>query len=238
MCGIFGYLNYLVPKSRKYIVETLMDGLQRLEYRGYDSAGIAFDGGNEVPLNDSPKMPCVVVRQKGKVMDLRNAVSKLDETNWDLEFETHAGIAHTRWATHGEPSAWNSHPQRSDENNEFVVVHNGIINNYKDLKAYLITKGFTFESETDTEVVVKLIKYLYDKHKAQGHKLTFQDLVELVISQVEGAFSFLFKSVHFPGELAASRRGSPLLIGVKCESQLATNHIPIVFSKGLILAFF
>lgn len=232
MCGIFGYLNYLVPKSRKYIVETLMDGLQRLEYRGYDSAGIAFDGGNEIPLNDSPKMPCVVVRQKGKVVDLRNAVAKLEDNNWDLEFETHAGIAHTRWATHGEPSAWNSHPQRSDEDNEFVVVHNGIINNYKDLKAYLITKGFTFESETDTEVVVKLIKYLYDKHKALGHNLTFQDLVELVISQVEGAFSFLFKSVHFPGELAASRRGSPLLIGVKCESQLATNHIPIVFSKG------
>lgn len=232
MCGIFGYLNYLVPKSRKYIVETLMDGLQRLEYRGYDSAGIAFDGSNEIPLNDNPKMPCVVVRQKGKVNDLRQAVTKLENTNWDLEFETHAGIAHTRWATHGEPSPVNSHPQRSDENNEFVVVHNGIINNYKDLKAFLISKGYKFESETDTEVVVKLIKYLYDKHKAQGDKLTFQDLVELVIAQVEGAFSFLFKSVHFPGELAASRRGSPLLIGVKCESQLATNHIPIVFSKG------
>lgn len=95
-----------------------------------------------------------------------------------------------------------------------------------------IGKGYKFESETDTEVVVKLIKFLYDKHKAQGDRLTFQDLVELVIAQLEGAFSFLFKSVHFPGELAASRRGSPLLVGVKCESQLATNHIPIVFSKG------
>ncbi|CAF0764622.1 unnamed protein product [Brachionus calyciflorus] len=232
MCGIFGYLNYLVPKSRKYIVETLMDGLQRLEYRGYDSAGIAFDGGNEIPLSDSAKLPCLVVRQKGKVNDLRKAVDCLQGTNWDLEFETHAGIAHTRWATHGEPSAHNSHPQRSDENNEFVVVHNGIINNYKDLKSFLISKGYKFESETDTEVVVKLIKYLYEKHKAQGDKLTFQDLVELVIAQLEGAFSFLFKSIHFPGELAASRRGSPLLIGVKCESQLATNHIPIVFSKG------
>lgn len=96
-----------------------------------------------------------------------------------------------------------------------------------------ITKGHKFESETDTEVVVKLIKYFYDKHRAQGDKLTFQDLVELVIGQLEGAFAFLFKSVHFPGELAASRRGSPLLIGVKCESQLATNHIPIFFSKGI-----
>jgi glutamine---fructose-6-phosphate transaminase (isomerizing) len=232
MCGIFGYLNYLVPKSRKYITDTLLTGLQRLEYRGYDSAGIAFDGGNEVTLSDKKPLPCQVVRQKGKVEELRKAVNKLD-LNWDIEFDTHAAIAHTRWATHGEPSPVNSHPQRSDENNEFVVVHNGIINNYKDLKAFLIGKGYKFESETDTEVVVKLIKYLYDKHKAAGDKITFQDLVELVIAQLEGAFSLLFKSVHFPGELACSRRGSPLLIGVKCESQLATNHIPIVFSKAV-----
>jgi len=232
MCGIFGYLNYLVPKPRRYIVETLINGLRRLEYRGYDSAGIAFDDGNEIPLADKQARPCKLVRQKGKVDELERCVKELDDVNWDIEFETHSGIAHTRWATHGEPSAINSHPQRSDLNNEFVVVHNGIINNYKDLKAFLIGKGYKFESETDTEVVVKLIKYLYDKHKAQGDKLTFQDLVELVIAQLEGAFSFLFKSIHFPGELAASRRGSPLLIGVKCDSQLATNHIPVVFSKA------
>jgi len=225
-------LNYLVPKSRRYITDTLLTGLQRLEYRGYDSAGIAFDGGNEITLSDKKPLPCQLVRQKGKVEELRKAVNKLD-LNWDIEFDTHAAIAHTRWATHGEPSPVNSHPQRSDESNEFVVVHNGIINNYKDLKAFLVGKGYKFESETDTEVVVKLIKYLYDKHKAAGDKITFQDLVELVIAQLEGAFSLLFKSVHFPGELACSRRGSPLLIGVKCESQLATNHIPIVFSKAV-----
>lgn len=233
MCGIFGYLNYTVPKSRKYIVETLISGLRRLEYRGYDSAGLAFDSGNELPLDDKYDLPIQLVRQKGKVDELEKEVKKLTDVNWDLEFDVHCGIAHTRWATHGEPSPHNSHPQRSDENNEFLVVHNGIINNYKDVKAFLIGKGFHFESETDTEVVVKLIKFLYDKHKAQGDNLTFQDLVELVITQLEGAFSFLFKSVHFPGELAASRRGSPLLIGVKCESQLATNHIPVVFSKGV-----
>lgn len=232
MCGIFGYLNYMVPKQRQYIVETLVNGLRRLEYRGYDSAGLAFDGGNELTFGDNHRLPCELVRQKGKVDELQKLITSMESTNWDLEFETHAGIAHTRWATHGEPSAVNSHPQRSDATNEFVVVHNGIINNYKDLKEFLKGKGFEFESETDTEVVAKLIKYLYDKHKKLGHKLTFQDLVELVITQLEGAFSFLFKSVHFPGELAASRRGSPLLIGVKCESELATNHIPIVFSKA------
>jgi glucosamine--fructose-6-phosphate aminotransferase (isomerizing) len=231
MCGIFGYLNYLVPQSRKHIVDTLITGLRRLEYRGYDSAGLAFDGSNELPLCSSQKIPIELCRAKGKVDELQKHVDSMESINWDLEFETHAGIAHTRWATHGEPSAVNSHPQRSDRNNEFVVVHNGIINNYKDLKAFLEKKGFVFESETDTEVVVKLAKYLYDKHRANGDKLSFQDLVELTCAQLEGAFSFLFKSIHFPGELACTRRGSPLLIGVKCESQLATNHIPVLFSK-------
>lgn len=118
--------------------------MSRLEYRGYDSAGLAFDGGNEVPLSDKQSLPCMVVRQKGKVNDLKKRIDEIKDLNWGLEFDVHAGIAHTRWATHGEPSAVNSHPQRSDENNEFVVVHNGIINNYKDLKAFLVRLFFFF----------------------------------------------------------------------------------------------
>uniref|UniRef100_A0A3P9N7M9 glutamine--fructose-6-phosphate transaminase (isomerizing) n=1 Tax=Poecilia reticulata TaxID=8081 RepID=A0A3P9N7M9_POERE len=142
---------------------------------------------------------------------------------------THFGLAHTRWATHGEPSAVNSHPQRSDKNNEFVVIHNGIITNYKDLKKYLITKGYEFESETDTEVIAKLIKYLYDNR--ENDSVTFSTLVERVIQQLEGAFALVFKSRHYPGEAVSTRRGSPLLIGVRSEHELPTEQIHVQYNN-------
>ncbi|KAM9451704.1 glutamine--fructose-6-phosphate aminotransferase [isomerizing] 2 [Clarias gariepinus] len=223
MCGIFAYLNYRVPRTRKEILATLVQGLQRLEYRGYDSAGVAVDSSgkqeNEICL----------FKKKGKVKALDEELYKNDEIDLERELDTHFGIAHTRWATHGEPSAVNSHPHRSDKKNEFVVIHNGIITNYKELKKYLISKGYEFESETDTEVIPKLIKYLYDNR--ESNQVSFSTLVERVIQQLEGAFALVFKSVHFPGEAVVTRRGSPLLIGVRSQYKLSTEQIPIQYNE-------
>ncbi|XP_052685334.1 glutamine--fructose-6-phosphate aminotransferase [isomerizing] 1-like isoform X5 [Crassostrea angulata] len=225
MCGIFAYLNYLVPAKRKEILEILVNGLKRMEYRGYDSAGVGFEGTNT--KNGSHELK--TIKQKGKVARLEEEIAQTTDLDFEKEFDTHIGIAHTRWATHGEPSPTNSHPQRSDPTNEFLVCHNGIITNYKDLKSFLITKGMVFESETDTEVIVKLVKHISDKHKDSA--ISFRELVELTVQQLEGAFSLVFMSSKFPGECVSTRRGSPLVIGVKSKAKLSTDHIPILYSK-------
>ncbi|XP_048256809.1 glutamine--fructose-6-phosphate aminotransferase [isomerizing] 2-like isoform X5 [Haliotis rufescens] len=226
LCGIFAYLNYLVPSTRREILDILINGLKRLEYRGYDSAGVAFEGSNV----DSKECFIKVIRQIGKVNMLEEAVRTAQDVNFEKPYNVHVGIAHTRWATHGEPSTRNSHPQRSDPDNEFVIVHNGIITNYKDIKSFLENKGMKFESETDTEVIVKLVKHLWETHKTS--KITFRELVEVAIQQLEGAFALAMTSTHFPGEIVTTRRGSPLLIGVKSRAKLTTDHIPILYSKG------
>jgi glucosamine--fructose-6-phosphate aminotransferase (isomerizing) len=152
-------------------------------------------------------------QEKGKVKLLENKIWD-QELNFEKEFENHLGIAHTRWATHGEPSPLNAHPHTSDDTNEFVMVHNGIITNYKDIRAYLNMKGYPLITETDTECIVKLLKYIYDKDKEAGKNSSFADLVKETIQELEGAFALVFKSSHFPNECIATRRGSPLLIGV------------------------
>ncbi|KAF7228124.1 glutamine--fructose-6-phosphate aminotransferase [isomerizing] 2 isoform X1 [Nothobranchius furzeri] len=228
MCGIFAYLNYQVPRTRKEIFETLVKGLQRLEYRGYDSAGIAVDSPHKT-TSDINNSICLI-KKKGKVKALDEEIHQKELLDLDEELHTHFGLAHTRWATHGEPSALNSHPHRSDKNNEFVVIHNGIITNYKELKKYLITKGYEFESDTDTEVIPKLIKYIYDNR--ENNSITFSTLVERVIKQLEGAFALVFKSRHYPGEAVSTRRGSPLLIGVRSEHELHTEHIPVQYNNA------
>ncbi|XP_034885260.1 glutamine--fructose-6-phosphate aminotransferase [isomerizing] 2 isoform X1 [Mirounga angustirostris] len=223
MCGIFAYMNYRVPRTRKEIFETLIKGLQRLEYRGYDSAGVAIDGHN----NEVKERHIQLVKKRGNVKALDEELYKQDSMDLKVEFETHFGIAHTRWATHGVPNAVNSHPQRSDKGNEFVVIHNGIITNYKDLRKFLESKGYEFESETDTETIAKLIKYVFDNRETED--ITFSTLVERVIQQLEGAFALVFKSIQYPGEAVATRRGSPLLIGVRSKYKLSTEQIPILY---------
>ncbi|XP_049860509.1 glutamine--fructose-6-phosphate aminotransferase [isomerizing] 2-like isoform X5 [Schistocerca gregaria] len=220
MCGIFAYLNYLTPKTRREILELLVNGLKRLEYRGYDSAGVALDSADGQDI--------AIVKKSGKVQALQDEILSKEKT---LDFEgttdCHVGIAHTRWATHGVPSEVNSHPQRSDPNHSFVVVHNGIVTNYKDVKMFLEKKGYRFESETDTEIIAKLVHHLYAQHP----NYSFRELVEQVIQQLEGAFALAFKSKYFPGECVATRRGSPLLVGIKTKTRLATDHVPILYSK-------
>lgn len=200
-------------------MECLIKGLQRLEYRGYDSAGVAIDGDKAGKMN--------IVRKSGKVKMLEDAIWCREDIDFDTVFTTHIGIAHTRWATHGAPYDHNSHPHTSDPSNEFVVVHNGIITNYKDIKKFLILKGHEFESETDTEIIAKLIKHINDTQSG----LSFRELVEQVIQQLEGAFALVFKSSRFPGQCVASRRGSPLLVGIQSKNQLANDFIPVSYSK-------
>jgi len=222
MCGIFGYLNFNRSRTKREIAQTLLNGLKRLEYRGYDSAGIAFDGskGSNAQMTE-------IIRGPGKVKFLEDKVFK-SEIDFDEEFDHHCGIAHTRWATHGAPSETNSHPQ-SVADNDFTVVHNGILTNYFPLRCFLEKQGYHFKSETDTECIPILLKYLYDTKECD---LTFLQLVERCVGQLEGAFAIVVKSRLYPNELIATRRSSPLLIGINSTSKLNTDHIPILYSKG------
>jgi glucosamine--fructose-6-phosphate aminotransferase (isomerizing) len=228
MCGIFAYLNYSTPKSRQFILETLVNGLQRLEYRGYDSAGVAVDGTGVDSTID-------IFKSKGKVYKLKEEIfSNGNNIGQHEELPNHLGIAHTRWATHGEPSALNAHPHRSDLESQFVVVHNGIITNYKHIKQYLQHKGYGTESDTDTEIICKLIKFIYDRDQASEEcttKLKFPELVEQTVLQLEGSFALVFKSLHFPNECVATRKGSPLLIGVKSDKPITMDRIPVLSRK-------
>lgn len=223
MCGIFGYCNFLVEKSRGEIIDTLVEGLQRLEYRGYDSTGIAIDGDKEDEV--------LIFKQIGKVEALKKEIES-QNPNRESRFITHCGIAHTRWATHGEPKKVNCHPHRSDPKSTFVVVHNGIITNFRDLKQLLTNKGYTFESDTDTECIAKLFKHIYDTNMKNGHDPDFHELTKQVLQELEGSYGLLCKSIHYPNEIIATRKGSPLLIGVKSEKKMKVDFVDVEFPDG------
>ena len=200
MCGIVGYLG------KKSSYEILINGLKRLEYRGYDSAGIALLGNKEIS----------VFKKKGKVNDLEQIIS-------NDSFTSTIGIGHTRWATHGEPNDVNAHPHVSNSG-DLAIIHNGIIENYGAIKEDLIKKGYTFQSQTDTEVFVNFIEDI-----KKNENLSLEDALRVALSKVIGAYAIAIISRETPNKLVAARKGSPLVLGLgKDEFFLASDATPII----------
>lgn len=202
MCGIVGYIG----KRSAYPI--LIKGLNRLEYRGYDSAGVAL-------INESNDLH--VYKVKGKVADLQRE-------SVDKDISGCLGIGHTRWATHGEPNTVNAHPHVS-QSGKLALVHNGIIENYAILKSRLEKKGYTFKSETDTEVLVQLIEYVM-----VSNKLDLMSSVQLAMDKVEGAYAIAVVKQDDPNEIVVAKKSSPLVIGVGKDNDyfLASDATPIV----------
>ncbi|WP_291275522.1 glutamine--fructose-6-phosphate transaminase (isomerizing) [Flavobacterium sp.] len=201
MCGIVGYIGHREAYS------IIIKGLKRLEYRGYDSAGVVLYDGSDLKLS----------KTKGKVSDLEARVAEEISTNGNI------GMGHTRWATHGVPNDVNSHPHLSNSGN-LVIVHNGIIENYEPLKKELINRGYTFKSDTDTEVLVNLIE---DVQKKENLKLG--KAVQVALNQVVGAYAIVVFDKNKPDELVAARLGSPLAIGIgEGEYFIASDASPFI----------
>ncbi len=199
MCGIVAYIG------EKEAYPIILKGLKRLEYRGYDSAGIAILNGD-----------LDVYKKKGKVKDLEEYLDGKD-------IHGSLGMGHTRWATHGEPNDVNAHPHFSSTN-KHAIIHNGIIENYSSLKTELESKGYTFKSETDSEVFITFIEYVQAINKCP-----LEEAVRLAINEVVGAYAIVVISKEFPNQLIAARKGSPLVIGVgENEFFLASDATPIV----------
>ncbi len=200
MCGIVGYIGY------REAYPILIKGLQRLEYRGYDSAGIALM--HEGKLN--------VYKAKGKVADLVQFAEQKDISGT-------IGIAHTRWATHGEPNTVNAHPHYS-QSEELAIIHNGIIENYAVLKEGLIKNGYSFQSDTDTEVLIQLIEFI-----KKSNQVDLSTAVQLALNQVIGAYAIAVLEKDQPDIIVAARKGSPLVVGVgENEYFLASDATPII----------
>ena len=208
MCGIVGYTGH------RKAYDIVINGLKRLEYRGYDSAGVILEGDNDT---------FELRKTKGKVSDLV-------EISKELQDFAHVGMGHTRWATHGVPNDINSHPHLSNDG-KIAVVHNGIIENYDTIKRMLIDKGFIFVSDTDTEVFVNLVQYIMD-----SQNIDFPTAVRYALNEVYGAYGITVMHKDYPGMLVVARLGSPLAIGVgENEYFVASDASPFVeFTKEAI----
>ena len=201
MCGIVGFTgnNEAAP--------ILLDGLSKLEYRGYDSAGIAVRNGDAEPE---------IVKAKGKLKVLK------EMTNDGKAVKGACGIGHTRWATHGEPSTVNAHPHCSDDEN-VIAVHNGIIENYQELKDKLIRNGYTFYSETDTEVAVKLVDYYYKKYEG-----TPVDALTHAMVRIRGSYALAIMFKEYPEEIYVARKDSPMILGVENGESFIASDVPAI----------
>ena len=201
MCGIVGFTGDMQAAP------ILLDGLSKLEYRGYDSAGIAVrDGEKETE----------VIKAKGRLKVLA------EKTNGGESVPGTCGIGHTRWATHGEPSETNAHPHISDDGN-VVAVHNGIIENYQELKDKLIRKGYSFYSATDTEVAVKLVDYYYKKYLG-----TPVDAINHALIRIRGSYALAMMFKDYPGEIYVARKDSPMILGVDGENSYIASDVPAI----------
>ncbi len=214
MCGIVGYIG----DSRK-TRSVLIEGLRRLEYRGYDSAGVA--------MLDEETKELKVIRRTGRVENLDQACKKELKEG----FRAQAGIAHTRWATHGGVSEKNAHPHQSSDG-KVVLVHNGVIENYEPIRSFLETKGYTFESETDTEVLANLIAYHYKKEPEPNNGLSrFSKAVRKTFNHVEGTYGVAVLCTDYPGMMVGARKGSPLILGVGKDECLLASDVSAVIAN-------
>ncbi|MGJ8658200.1 glutamine--fructose-6-phosphate transaminase (isomerizing) [Cellulophaga fucicola] len=201
MCGIVGYIGH------REAYPIIIKGLERLEYRGYDSAGVALFDGEKINLS----------KTKGKVSDLKK------KTEGAMSIKGNIGIGHTRWATHGVPNDVNSHPHYSNSG-ELVIIHNGIIENYESIKTELINRGYTFQSDTDTEVLINLIEEVQKKEKVKLGKA-----VQLALNEVVGAYAIAVFDIKKPDEIVVAKLGSPLAIGMgDNEFFIASDASPFI----------
>ncbi|MBR4201874.1 MAG: glutamine--fructose-6-phosphate transaminase (isomerizing) [Oscillospiraceae bacterium] len=201
MCGIVGFTG------NKQAAPVLLDGLSKLEYRGYDSAGIAVRDGEN---------PTEIIKEKGKLKVLA------EMTDYGKAVKGTCGIGHTRWATHGEPSAVNAHPHSSDDGN-VIAVHNGIIENFQEQREKLIKKGYEFHSQTDTEVAVKLIDYYYKKYS----QLPIEAIARAMV-RIRGSYALCVMFKDYPGEIYCARKDSPMIIGIADGESYVASDVPAI----------
>lgn len=206
MCGIIGYVG-----KKEKTLSVLIEGLKNLEYRGYDSAGIAYFDSGQIE----------VVKQTGKILALENKIKK--------QIDTYCGIGHTRWATHGKPTVLNAHPHH---HGKFVLVHNGIIENADDLKKELLKEGYNFYSDTDTEVAVALLDSIY--RRRCDVLVSIHELMELL----EGSYAFEILCEDYPNDIYVAKNASPLIIGIGSQEMYVASDVPAILqetSKYMIL---